>query len=180
MANRSSASTAKASSESEPASEFTGSVQELLAGYARILAELRRRRVLRSNNAPAGDYAEWLVARALGGVLDPNSTKSTDVKLPSGERVQVKARVVSRPPEPSQLQTSAFRSWDVEWVALVQFGESDYRVERAVLLPAPVAKMNATFSRHVNGDILHMRPAVFGHAQAEDITEKLRIAARDT
>lgn len=180
MADPTSDLTALRGSEAVPVSESNRSVQELLAGYARTLAELRRRNVLRSNNAPAGDYAEWLVAKALGGVLDPNSTKSTDVKLPSGERVQVKARVVSQPPDPGQLQTSAFRSWDVEWVALVQFGESDYRVERAVLIPAPVAKTHARFSKHVNGDILHMRLALLDHAQGIDITEKLRAAARDT
>ena len=45
--------------------ESTRTVSELLSGYARILAELRRRDVIRSNIAPAGDYAEWLVWKAL-------------------------------------------------------------------------------------------------------------------
>lgn len=36
-------------------------VPELLAGYAMVLAELRRRGVVRSANAPAGDYGEWLI-----------------------------------------------------------------------------------------------------------------------
>ncbi|MEZ5202894.1 MAG: hypothetical protein R2701_00470 [Acidimicrobiales bacterium] len=43
------------------------SVAELLGGYARIIAELRRRGVVRTNNAPVGDYAELLVAAALEG-----------------------------------------------------------------------------------------------------------------
>ncbi len=45
--------------------ESQRTVPELLAGYARSLAELRRRGVVRSANAPAGDYAEWLVKTAL-------------------------------------------------------------------------------------------------------------------
>jgi hypothetical protein len=67
--------------------ERTKTVGELLSGYARTLAELRRRGVVRSNNAPAGDYAEWLVAKALDGELADNfSMKSWDVRLPSGSR----------------------------------------------------------------------------------------------
>ncbi|WP_460707211.1 hypothetical protein [Myceligenerans halotolerans] len=38
------------------------STSRLLAAYAEILAELRRRGVVRSANAPAGDLAETLVA----------------------------------------------------------------------------------------------------------------------
>ena len=59
------------------------SIAELLAGYAGILAELRRRGVVRTNNAPVGDYAEWLAARALGGEIVANaSEKSYDLRLP--------------------------------------------------------------------------------------------------
>jgi hypothetical protein len=49
-------------------------------------------------NAPAGDYAEYLVATALGGHLAPNSEKSWDVLGSGGEKLQVKARVVTDPP----------------------------------------------------------------------------------
>lgn len=76
------------------------SVAELLTGYANTLAELRRRGVLRTNNPPAGDYAEWLIRKALGGALAPNSEKSHDVTLDDGQPVQVKARVVSTPRGP--------------------------------------------------------------------------------
>lgn len=79
--------------------ETDASVGELLAGYAGILVELRRRGVIRSANAPAGDYAEWLCATALGGKLVDNfSVKSHDLTLPDGRLVQVKARVTSDPP----------------------------------------------------------------------------------
>lgn len=44
---------------------------ELFSQYAAILAELRSRKVLRTANAPAGDYAEWLCQHALGGKLAP-------------------------------------------------------------------------------------------------------------
>jgi hypothetical protein len=72
-------------------------IGELLALSRRILAELRRRGVIRSGNAPAGDYAELPVQRATSGELAPNSQKSWDVVARDGERLQVKARVVTDP-----------------------------------------------------------------------------------
>ncbi|WP_147451130.1 hypothetical protein [Corallococcus llansteffanensis] len=154
------------------------SVGELLAGYAQVLAELRRRRVVRTNNAPAGDYAEWLVARALGGTLaEDNSVKSHDLTLPTGERLQVKARVISEPPKRGQLQTSAFRSWDFELSALVLLRDTDYCVVRAALVPAEIVREQSRFAAHTNAHSVHMNSRLMGHARAVDITAQLRAAA---
>ncbi len=54
-------------------------IGELLALSRAIVAELRRRGVIRTGNAPAGDYAELLVQRATGGELAPDSQQSWDV-----------------------------------------------------------------------------------------------------
>ena len=89
------------------------SVGELLALSRGILAELRRRGVIRSGNAPAGDYAELLVQRATQGELAPSSQKSWDVQTPTAERLQVKARVVTNANARGERQLSAFRSWDL-------------------------------------------------------------------
>lgn len=113
---------------SDPVMASKASVGDLLSGYARILAELRRRGVVRSVNAPAGDYAEWLCARALDARLVDNfSVKSHDLILADGRRVQVKARVTSEPPRAGQLQTSPFRSWDFDVAAFVMFRDRDYK-----------------------------------------------------
>ena len=153
-------------------------VPELLAGYARSLAELRRRGVVRSANAPAGDYGEWLVAKALGGALADNfSVKSWDVRLPGGDRIQVKTRLVSVPPRAGQLQTSPFRSWDFEAAAFVLLAPEDYQVVRAVLVPALVVKEHARWRAHVNGHVAMMNGTLLDHALAEDVTEALRRAA---
>lgn len=153
-------------------------VPELLAGYAASLAELRRRGVVRSNNAPAGDYAEWLVAKALGGMLaDTFSEKSWDVRLATKERVQVKTRVVSVPTRPGQLQTSPFRSWDFELAAFVLLRADDYTVVKAVLLPAAVVIDHGRWRRHVNGHVVMMNASLLGHPQATDITVRVNQAA---
>src|SRR5438445_11602779 len=88
------------------------SIAELLGLSRAILAELKRRGVIRSGNAPAGDYAELLVQRATGGELGPAAQKSWDVKTASGELLQVKARVVTDPTARGERQLSVFRSWD--------------------------------------------------------------------
>src|SRR5687768_10378192 len=86
------------------------SVADLLLIQRAALQELRRREVLRTANQPVGDYAEWLVNRALHGVLAPNSEKSFDVTCEEFGKVQVKGRMVSSKPTAGQLQTSVFRS----------------------------------------------------------------------
>ena len=51
---------------------------ELLALNRQTLHELHRREVIRTLNAPTGDWAELLVATAYDGTLAPNSEKSFD------------------------------------------------------------------------------------------------------
>lgn len=164
----------------EPVSnESEMTVAELLAGYGRLLAELRKRGVVRSNNAPAGDYAEWLTARALSGELVKNfSVKSNDLTAGSGELVQVKTRVVADPPTRGQLQTSPFRSWDFDLAAFVLLRDRDYFVVRASLVPRDVVKENGRYVAHVNGYIVQMTPSLMGHPTASDITDQLNDAAR--
>lgn len=155
-------------------------VAELLGDYARTLSQLRTRGVIRSANAPAGDFAEWLFQRALGGqIVDSRSVRSYNLTLPDGDRVQVKARAVSDPPSRGQLQTSPFRSWDFEFVGLLLLRDSDYTVLRAAMVPMEVVRASATLRTHVNGFVVQMTETLLGHAQAVDVTERLKAAASD-
>jgi hypothetical protein len=156
----------------------SASSRDLLRGYARTIAELRRRRIVRSNNASAGDYAEWLVARALGGTLVENfSVKSYDISLDDGRRVQVKARVISDPPASGQTQTSVFRSWDFELAALVLLSAVDYTPTLGVLVPVEIVCAHARHRAHVNGDVVFIRPPLTTAAGVTDITPRLAQAA---
>jgi hypothetical protein len=155
-------------------------VGELLSSYAKILAELRERGVVRSANAPAGDYAEWLCSRALGATLVDNfSVKSHDLVLADGRLVQVKTRVTSEPPKAGQLQTSPFRSWDFDLAAFVLLRDYDYEVRRGVLLPVEVVRAQSIYRSHVNGSVVMMTSALLDHVDAEDITDRLRAAATE-
>ncbi|GAB3132718.1 hypothetical protein GCM10027057_05340 [Marisediminicola antarctica] len=67
-------------------------VGEVLHVYTGLLAELRHRGLIRTNNAPIGDLAEYACAAYYKGELAPNSEKSYDLIAADGRRVQVKVR----------------------------------------------------------------------------------------
>jgi hypothetical protein len=152
------------------------STADLLALYRGILRQLRSRGVVRTENAPTGDYAEFLVSRAFAGTLAPNSEKSYDV-LAGNLRLQVKARVLSEPLKSGQLQLSPFRSFDFDEAVIVLFDDVDYGVRQAVRIPVDVLRGVASHSRHVNGHIVHARPALMSGPGTTDITSLLRSVA---
>ena len=148
----------------------------LFALYRAILSELKHRGVIRTENAPVGDYAEYLVATALRGQLAPSSEKSWDVLAQDGEKLQVKARVVSDPAAPGQLQLSPFRSFGFDFAVIVLLSATDYVVSRASKVPRDVVESSAVYRKHVNGNVLFARPEIMGHPDATDLTAALRAA----
>jgi hypothetical protein len=152
----------------------TFSESGLFSFYRAILGELKSRGVIRTENAPVGDYAEYLVATALGVQLPHNSEKSWDVRCNNGEKLQVKARVVSYPARPDQLQLSPFRSFDFDYAVIVLLSAADYTVMRASKVPRHVIESSAIYRAHVNGKVLFARPEIMNHPDATDLTAILR------
>lgn len=125
---------------------------------------------------PTGDYAEYLVTSFLGGELAPNSERSWDVLAPSGEKIQVKARVSPEGSGAGTRQLSVLRTWSFDQLAVVLF-DDDYSVRAARLLPAPTVRAVARFVPHVNGYRVVASDEFL--AGGVDITDELRaIAAR--
>src|SRR5262249_37444988 len=65
---------------------------ELLALFDGVLVELRARDLVRSSNNPVADYAESLVARALGLRLETKSTTGYDAIGQDGLKYEIKGR----------------------------------------------------------------------------------------
>lgn len=151
--------------------------RELFRMYRAVLRELTRRRIVRTMNAPAGDYAECLVAALVKGELADNAEKSWDIKTADGERPQVKCRVVQEGKR-GQRQLSPFRTWDFDRAVVVLF-DQDYSVFRCVALPRDVMKEVATYRKHVNGYVVRATDGLLNHPDAEDLTERLRSVAAD-
>lgn len=151
----------------------TATLAELFASYRAILGELKRRKIVRTENAPAGDYAEYLVCKALGGTLAPNSERSFDLTAPERGRIQVKCRITDPSGANPRTQLSPFRSFDFDLAAIVLLN-ADYSVGRAVLVPVATIQANASHRPHVNGHVVHARPALLDAPGNTDITDVVR------
>ncbi len=147
--------------------------RELLEVSRASLRELKRRGVIRSGNAPAGDYAELLVQRATDGELANASQKSWDIRTTEGDCLQVKARVITDEHANGERQLSTIRSWDFDAAVIVLFDDK-FRVWRAARVPAAIMKEAAYYSQHVRGYTVYAKDALLNHSEVEDWTEQLR------
>jgi hypothetical protein len=122
----------------------------LLALWADISEELRRRGITRSANNPVADYAERLVAEATRGTIQPPSTTGFDVKTPSGKRIQVKARRKS--PYSTPRHFSAIRDIDKHGfdVLVGVVFRSNFTVEQAWQLLWAAVRRHAVFVPRTN------------------------------
>jgi len=137
------------------------------------LAELLRRGVIRTLNAPAGDLAEYVVAKAYQGELAPNSEKSWDVRASDGRKLQVKCKV--RSPRRTTL-LSPFRSFDFDAAVIVILSEDDLSVVKAVEIPVGLIKEHSSYSAHLNGWRTRSRIADLVHPDVRDMTDPVAAA----
>ena len=158
----------------EPIDLSRYTVPGLLRLYSDVMRELEDRKIARTANNPAGDYAEWLVSEALGLSRVANSLRYDATGL-DGKRYEVKSvRKNSRGKAP---QFSAFRNLDArhfDYFVAVAF-ERDFRVERAVMLPFDaVVALLGHLRAHTNARTLNNDARLWSAHAAVDITERLR------
>jgi hypothetical protein len=143
---------------------------ELLAQHAGILAELRHRGVVRTGNAPLGDYAEFVAHQVYGGALAANSSKSFDIKAADGRLIQVKARVVD-PSTSRSAVFSAFRSFDFDAATFMVFDATTYQLEWAREVTPIEIETAARRSSHINAHLLRISLA---EHLGFDVTDRFR------
>jgi hypothetical protein len=152
-------------------------VRELLRLSAAIVTELNHRSVLRSRNAPAGDLAEYLVAKAYHGELAAPAVKSWDVQA-AERKLQVKCRLVA----PGTRRTesfSPFRSWEFDACVFVALDCYTYDVVKAVEIPMATVKAIARETAWVKGHRVSVSQ-IAGQVQgARDVTDLIRRALND-
>ncbi|OAN33471.1 hypothetical protein A4X16_06945 [Microbacterium sp. H83] len=146
------------------------STPALLGQYAGILAELRARGVIRTANAPVGDYAEHIAQQVYGGTLANSSVKSHDLLSEASQRIQVKARAVGRASNRTT-KFSTFRSFEFDLACFLLFDSRTYDLIWARELLPDVARSLARHSDHVNGD--HLTRAVV-EREGTDVTAEFR------
>jgi len=149
---------------------------ELLSLHADILTELHSRGVIRTKNNPVGDYAEWLVSKALGMRLLSNSSAGADAIDVDGMKVQIKARRVT-PDSPSR-QLSALRNYEAvefDYLIAVIFDQT-YNVLDGYKIPHEVILDYARHNVHVNAHIINLKGAILTDPRVISIKENLMVS----
>ena len=154
-------------------------VRSLLRLYCSIGKELIDRKVTRSTNNPAADYAECLFASALALTLAGQSAKGYDAIDASGQRFQIKGR---RPTiaNPSR-QLSVIRNLDTkpfDYLAGVLFAP-DFAVMRAAVIPHDVVIARSKYRAHVNGWLFHLEDHIWKVDGVRDVSEEICAAEAD-
>lgn len=151
------------------------SVRMLLRLYSQILTELIGRGVVRSRNAPAGDLAESIVAKAYRGELAARSEKSWDIRTADGVLLQVKCRVAESGGRRTQVY-SPFRSWDFDACVFVNLDAATYDIDRALEVPVDQVKAIARENSWVAGHRVTVSQIRGGVDGAVEVTDRLREA----
>ena len=133
---------------------------ELLRQYTAIIDELKSRGIVRTNNAPLGDFTEWLISKMMDLQLAPNSRSGYDAISEAGVRFQIKARRIT--PNSKSRQMSAIRNYDKEdfdCLIAVIFNQN-FDIVEAYLIPYDVVGKYGRFQGHTNALILTMTGAI--------------------
>jgi hypothetical protein len=156
--------------------DFT--IRELLVLYGKVLDTLRARETTRSANNPVADYAEGLCKVALKLTLAAKVMTGYDGIDPSGNKIEVKARRITK--ENGSRQLSAIRGIDrhhFDYLAGVLFN-ADFSVMKGCLIPYAVIKEHGKHNEHVNSHRFLLRDSVWALPGVRDITEALNKAER--
>lgn len=159
----------------EPVLEAEGwTVGRLLGTYTSILEELRRRGLVRTNNAPIGDLAEYACNIVYRGELAPNSEKSYDLVAADGRRIQVKVRNVRPDTSPSAV-FSVIRSFDFDACIFVLVDAEKGIVQGAYEWSAHGVQEHGAHRTHVNGVVIRVSQAKrFGIDLTDSVDEAWR------
>ena len=149
----------------------TMSAVELLRRHGEIIAELKRRNVVKTKNNPVGDYTEWLVRGRLELEAADNNTKAFDACDPQRVRYQIKGRSSNA----SSVRFSPVRNLaehGFDFVIAVVFNE-DYSVRLALKVSYEAVCALAQYQALVNGHILTVTSDTVEQDGVEDITRLL-------
>ncbi len=139
----------------------------LLAIWRDVLAALVGRDGVRTDDPPVGDYAEFLLAEALGGELNSATTGHCDVRT-DGRRIRVRAKLADASAVPERIDFAPTPRNFIE-LAVVLLDRIDLTVIRAVLIPVealgPVRGRNRDPDLVVTAEMLDA---------SRDVTEAVR------
>lgn len=149
--------------------------RELLTYHAAILKELQSRGVVRTQNAPLGDWAEYEFCRLFNWKMAANSEKSIDATANDGTTYQIKARRVTAANRSRQL--SFIRDLDGFDTLAAMIVDEEYNVILAALIPAEIVRENSSYVASVNGYRFIFRDSVMELPGVVDVTDTMAVIA---
>jgi hypothetical protein len=155
------------------------SADALLRLHYRVLDELKSRGIIRSANAPIGEYAELLFCEAFGWTrAESNSNFGYDAIDADRKRIQIKARriVGNGSRQLGSLRNLQHRPFDK--LAAVLFAK-DLRVARAAIIPIEVVQSLAEHNAYTNSFRFILDDAVWNLRGVQDATNPVSLAARE-
>jgi hypothetical protein len=150
--------------------------RQLLVLYGDVLDTLRARGAIRSTNNPVADYAEGLCKQALNLTLAKKSTAGYDGTDPTGRKIEIKARRLTK--HNSSRQLSAIRGIEhghFDYLAGVLFN-ADFTVLKGCLIPHDLVRLHGVANKHTNSHKLLLRDFVWSLPGVRDITSALHAA----
>lgn len=148
----------------------------LLELHGDLLAELRRRGVVRSSNNPTGDYGEFLFSRAFGWTLHGNSSADADAIDAEGMRYQIKCRRLETSAGSRQLgfiRRLPDRPFDKLAAVLL---DGKFRVLRAAIIPYDIVEPRASYVDSVKAWRFMLKDSVWDIEGVMDVTAALKRA----
>ena len=145
---------------------------DLLLTYSGVMRELRRRGVLRSNNNPVSDIAEWLAAKAFDLTLAVKSEKTFDAVASDGTRYQIKSRRLT--PENDSTQLGVVRHLDArgfDYLLALYFDE-DFILASAYRIPHEAVCEHSLWSEAQKGHVLHAKDALVRDPRCENVLDR--------
>jgi len=149
-------------------------VRTLLELHGDLLAELRRRNIVRSANNPTGDYGELLFAKAFDWTLNGNSSADADALDSDGIRYQIKCRRLATPRGSRQLgfiRRLPDRPFDRLAAVLL---DEKFRVLRAAIIPYEVLSPRASYVDSVKAWRFMLSDSVWNIDGVADVTPALK------
>lgn len=148
-------------------------IRDLIRGYSDSLEALGKAEFIRSKNNPIGDYAEWLVAKAMGLELCTKSTKGYDA-FDANHRYEIKSRRITT--DNGSRQLSAIRSLDskqFDYLVGVLF-HADFSVNRVAVIPITIVQTHSKYKKHTNAAVFYLLDSVWSLPGVGDITNEVK------
>ena len=153
------------------------STGDLLRTYSSLIGELRKRGIVRSSNAPAGDYSEFLFCKAFGWERQTNSAAGFDATGPDGARYQIKGRRLTSFNSSRELSViRKLKERPFDFLGAVLFNE-DFSVARAAVIPIALVGSESKRSDHVNGWRFLLKDSIWDRPGVRDVTADIQSAA---